>query len=441
MSYYYTMNASKFVDILDSEQKRRDNQYINYSNIIKMCDYHYQQQQYNSPHFCNQADALFSFNTPLSIYGPPIFPTPTLFDPIKNSHIDNELLSKRLFDKSPFNLDVNKETTDHSNINTSPIEKTKKLDINVDVECISDLISIVDKYTYEQDTEYNIDLKALVNIKEEMIAMNSMIGLQHFKKQVLNQLLYFVQNLHQGSESDFMHTVLCGPPGTGKTEIATILGKMYSKLGILKKNTFKIVNRSDLVAGYLGQTAIKTSKVIEEALGGCLFIDEAYSLANNYEGDSFTRECIDTLCESLSKHKGELMVIIAGYKEELENTFFKANKGMNSRFIWRFYLEKYNYKELIAIFKKKISENNWFLEIENAELIKWFQTNVKQFVHFGRDIEQLFSYIKMSHGRRIYGKSDALRKHISFVDLENGFKQFKDNNMKQEQITIPGLYV
>ena len=425
------MNASKFVDILDSEQNRRDNQYVDYLNIIKMCDYHYNQQHYSSSVFCNQITNQYT-----SIYGPP-----GIIEPIKLPRLqtDIDLLSNRLFDTS---LYITKSPEISPEISPeSLIKKTKKIDIDVDIQCISDLISIVENYTYASDTEYNIDLKALVNIKEELITLNSMIGLQHFKKQILDQLLYFVQDLHKDSESDFMHTVLCGPPGTGKTEIATILGKMYSKLGILKKNSFKMVNRSDLVAGYLGQTAIKTSKVIEEALGGCLFIDEAYSLANNYEGDSFTRECIDTLCESLSKYKGELMVIIAGYKDELENTFFKANKGMDSRFIWRFYLEKYNYKELIAIFKKKTNDNKWILEIDDADLNKWFQKNSKVFKHFGRDIEQLFSYIKISHGRRIYGKSSELRKHIIMVDLENGFKQFNDNNLKPEKMEIIGLYV
>jgi len=425
------MNASKFVDILDSEQNRRDNQYVDYLNIIKMCDFHYNQQHYSSSVFCNQITNQYT-----SIYGPP-----GIIEPIKLPRLqtDIDLLSNRLFDTS---LYITKSPEISPEISPeSLIKKTKKIDIDVDIQCISDLISIVENYTYASDTEYNIDLKALVNIKEELITLNSMIGLQHFKKQILDQLLYFVQDLHKDSESDFMHTVLCGPPGTGKTEIATILGKMYSKLGILKKNSFKMVNRSDLVAGYLGQTAIKTSKVIEEALGGCLFIDEAYSLANNYEGDSFTRECIDTLCESLSKYKGELMVIIAGYKDELENTFFKANKGMDSRFIWRFYLEKYNYKELIAIFKKKTNDNKWILEIDDTDLNKWFQKNSKVFKHFGRDIEQLFSYIKISHGRRIYGKSSELRKHIIMVDLENGFKQFNDNNLKPKKMEIIGLYV
>jgi hypothetical protein len=100
---------------------------------------------------------------------------------------------------------------------------------------------------------------------------------------------------------------------------------MYSKVGILKKDIFKKVTRTDLIAGYLGQTALKTSKVIADSIGGCLFIDEAYSLADN---DIYSKECIDTLCEALSDHKDDLMVIIAGYENELDATFFKANSGL-----------------------------------------------------------------------------------------------------------------
>ena len=311
------------------------------------------------------------------------------------------------------------------------------------MESISDLLHIVEETKYDEETEYNIDLQALINIKDELQQLNSMIGLHDFKSQILNQILYFIQKLHVNSESDFMHTVLSGPPGTGKTEIATILGKMYSKIGILKNNVFKKVNRSDLVAGYLGQTAIKTSNVIQDTLGGCLFIDEAYSLANNFEGDSFTRECIDTLCEALSKHKDELMVIVAGYKEELDNTFFKANKGMNSRFIWRFYLDKYDYDELKEIFLKKIKENNWALDIEDNELLLWFKEKYKNFQYYGRDVELLFSYIKVCHGRRLYGKSNDLRKRINIDDINNGYKQFIKNksNENDKKTEIMGLYV
>ncbi|NBR98478.1 MAG: AAA family ATPase, partial [Betaproteobacteria bacterium] len=117
----------------------------------------------------------------------------------------------------------------------------------------------------------------------------------------------------------------CNRDGTGKTEIAKIIGQIFSKLGILKKGTFRKVTRSDLIAGYLGQTAIKTNDVINDCLGGVLFIDEAYSLGNSEKKDSFSKECIDTLCEALSNHKDNFMVIIAGYENELKECFFNYN--------------------------------------------------------------------------------------------------------------------
>lgn len=417
------MLPSKFVEILDAEQKRRNMQYVDYLNMIKLTDYHFVQQGFSKDNF--SGELLNNSNT----YH--------LFDPLKSSN----LFAKGLLSDSLFNNKMNVKKS--QDVSQKIVKKTKNETIEVNVESISDLLHIVEQTKYDEETEYNIDLQALINIKDELQQLNSMIGLHDFKSQVLNQILYFIQKLHVDSESDFMHTVLSGPPGTGKTEIATILGKMYSKIGILKNNVFKKVNRSDLVAGYLGQTAIKTSNVIQDTLGGCLFIDEAYSLANNFEGDSFTRECIDTLCEALSKHKDELMVIIAGYKDELDNTFFKANKGMNSRFIWRFYLDKYDYDELKEIFLKKIKENNWALDIEDNELLLWFKEKYKNFQYYGRDVELLFSYIKVCHGRRLYGKSNDLRKRINIDDINNGYKQFIKNksNENDKRPEIMGLYV
>ena len=416
------MLPSKFVEILDSEQKRRNFQYNDYMNVIKLTDYHFIQQGFSKERFSGEM-SNHSLNN-------------QLFDPVKMSNpFAKGLLSDNLFQNK---MPIVKKSEPHK-----IIQKTKTATIEVNIESISDLLNIVEQTKYSEDTEYNIDLKALINIKEELTQLNSMIGLHEFKCQILNQILYFIQRLHINIESDFMHTVLSGPPGTGKTEIATILGKMYSKIGILKNNVFKKVNRSDLVAGYLGQTAIKTSNVIQETLGGCLFIDEAYSLANNFEGDSFTRECIDTLCESLSKHKDELMVIIAGYKDELDNTFFKANKGLNSRFIWRFNLDKYNHSELKAIFLKKVNENNWNISVEDNVLLSWFKGKHKQFKYYGRDIELLFSYIKVCHGRRLYGKSNDLRKQINMEDINKGYEQFINNKPEKEEISpeLIGLYV
>ena len=156
-----------------------------------------------------------------------------------------------------------------------------------------------------------------------------------------------------------MHTVIYGPPGTGKTEIAKIMGRIFSGVGVLKRNKFKKATRVDLIAGYLGQTAIKTNDVINECLGGVLFIDEAYALGNDEKRDSFSKECIDTLCEALSNHKDNLMVIIAGYEEDLKKCFFAYNKGLDSRFPWRFQTDDYTPKELNLIFQKKIADADW----------------------------------------------------------------------------------
>jgi SpoVK/Ycf46/Vps4 family AAA+-type ATPase len=311
------------------------------------------------------------------------------------------------------------------------------------MQSLSDIISIVQKNEYNPSYEYNIDLKSLHNIKDELIELNNMIGMETLKKSVLEQLVYFSQELHLGDNiSDFKHTVIYGPPGTGKTEIAKIIGKMYSKLGILKNNVFKKVTRSDLVAGYLGQTAIKTKKVITETLGGVLFIDEAYSLASREDNDIYSKECIDTLCEALSDHKNDLMVIIAGYEDELNETFFRINRGMESRFIWRFKIDEYSSKELMSIFKKKVKEQEWAFENEDSIKEKWFNEKKSKFKGYGRDMELLLLYVKVAHGKRIYGKSKDLRKKISLDDLNNGFETFEKNkNVKTIPEYLKSIYM
>ena len=307
------MFSKKFVEILDEEQKRKDARYGDLLSILRLSDHHYIDQQYYTANFVGE-QCIMPLYTP---------PKPTNID-IK-SLIDGFAKFPPFIFPPPNSL---AESTSKDIVKTKDTVKTKRVNIDTAINSIGDILKVLADYEYSEDTEYNIDLKVLTQIQPELAELNSMVGLTQFKNDIVNQLLYFVQRLHVGTNPDFMHTVLSGPPGTGKTEIAMILGRMYSKIGILEKNTFKKVTRSDLVAGYLGQTAIKTRKVIDECLGGCLFIDEAYALANDYGSDSFSRECIDTLCEALSAHKGELMVIVAGYKDELKNTFFKANRGM-----------------------------------------------------------------------------------------------------------------
>jgi SpoVK/Ycf46/Vps4 family AAA+-type ATPase len=314
--------------------------------------------------------------------------------------------------------------------------------IDVSVNNISDLLAIIDKYPLQLDTEYNIDLETLHKIKYELTSLDNMIGMETLKQSIISQLLYFIQNLHVGTNvSDFKHTVIYGPPGTGKTEVARIIGQIYSKIGVLKKNIFKKVTRNDLIAGFLGQTAIKTKQVITDCLGGVLFIDEAYSLASNDQNDSYSKECLDILCEALSEHKDDLMVIIAGYENELNTTFFRANPGLSSRFIWRFSMQPYTIKELIKIFNKMVLDQEWTLDKDFVLTEKWFNEKKDNFSSYGRDIEALITYIKIAHGRRIYGNVNAVKKSINMDDLNSGYKQFAANKQQQDKQEIFGLYV
>jgi AAA+ superfamily predicted ATPase len=332
-------------------------------------------------------------------------------------------------------------------------EPLKKKDIIIDVEInnIQDLLTLIDTYPLDDTIHYNIDMKALHHIKDSLKELNQMIGMQSLKNNIVDQVLYFIQGLHHSKDhsGDFMHTVLYGPPGTGKTEIAKMMGKIYSKMGVLKNGVFKKVTRSDLIAGYLGQTALKTKEVIKECLGGVLFIDEAYALGNDEKRDSYSKECIDTLCEALSDHKHELIVIIAGYEKELKECFFQYNQGLDSRFTWRFKTEPFQPEELYQIFLKKVQEYGWSVDSEDKTMsVEWFQKRMDTFPSYGRDIETLFSKIKIVHSRRVFCKPEKEKKRITGKDLEKGYELYLQNEniqckkeKEQFQKILTSMYV
>jgi chromosomal replication initiation ATPase DnaA len=302
----------------------------------------------------------------------------------------------------------------------------QKVHIDVTINNISDLIKLTDTYKDDVNIEYNINMHILHKIREPLINLNRMIGMKKLKEDIVDQILYYMQNLHTSSNNDFMHTVIYGPPGTGKTEIAKIIGSIFSKMGILNKGTFKKATRSDLIAGYLGQTALKTRDIIKESLGGVLFIDEAYALGNEEKRDSFSKECIDTLCEAASDNKENLMIIVAGYEEELDKCFFSYNAGLSSRFAWRFKTDEYSGEELFKIFLKKVEDAGW--TITESINDKWFTKNKEKFRFYGRDIETLFAKAKIAHGRRIFGQSNEVKKQLSVEDLNRGLEIFTNNS-------------
>ena len=322
---------------------------------------------------------------------------------------------------------------DHKNSKPiAPIMTKPKTKVNIDVEIkdIAGLLKLVKDYPLDDTIEYNINMDGLHKINSSLTDLNNMIGMKELKENVVDQILYFIQDLHKNGESDFMHTVIYGPPGTGKTEMAKIIGQIFSKLGILKKGTFRKVTRSDLIAGYLGQTAIKTRDVINDCLGGVLFIDEAYALGNPEKKDSFSKECIDTLCEALSNYKEDLMVIIAGYESELKECFFNYNQGLDSRFTWRFKTDEYKGDELYNIFLKKVVDAKWCIDNETETKIAaaWFEKNLGYFKFFGRDIETLLAKTKIVHGRRVFCKPMEEKRKLTMKDLEKGFELYLKND-------------
>jgi SpoVK/Ycf46/Vps4 family AAA+-type ATPase len=327
-----------------------------------------------------------------------------------------------------------------------PAEILETINIDTQIDSIADILRLIDTHKLDPSIKYNINMKALHNIKEPLIEMNNMIGMNEIKRNIVDQILYFVQELHKSSRTtgDFMHTVLYGPPGTGKTEVAKIIGKIYSNIGVLSKGTFKKVTRGDLIAGYLGQTAVKTRDVIKEALGGVLFIDEAYSLGNPEKRDSFAKECIDTLCEALSDNKDNLMVIIAGYEKELKESFFAFNCGLDSRFTWRFKIDEYTAEDLYRIFVKKVGDIDWEIDANSKITVEWFKKNKDSLAFFGRDIETILAKTKIAHSRRVFCKPEAEKRKLVLQDLNNGFEMYMQNeevkNRKNEKDKQQYLY-
>ena len=338
--------------------------------------------------------------------------------------------SKHMYQEWQNEHEVSDETLNKT-IETTVHNKSVFIDCSLNT--ISDLVKIVEQYKLEDKTNYNIDLKMLYSINKELRQLDEMVGMKSLKKNVVDQLLYYMQDFHKNVD-DYKHTVIYGPPGTGKTEVAKLLGNIYSKIGVIKKpspttccdltTVFKKATRSDMIAGFVGQTAIKTKALVTSCLGGVLFIDEAYSLGD----DSFSKECVDTLCESMSDQKDNIMVIIAGYENELNERFFSLNAGLESRFAWRFQIDNYIHTELWEIFKKKVADCKWEMAKFDGDL--WFKKNFTHFSAFGRDVETLLFKTKIAHSKRVYGKNDCEKRKIELADLDGGLKMFLDNKKK-----------
>ena len=219
-----------------------------------------------------------------------------------------------------------------------------------------------------------------------------------------------------------LHLSFTGNPGTGKTTVARIIGRIYKQLGLLSRGHFIEVSRTDLIAGYQGQTALKVKNVIEKAKGGVLFIDEAYSITENEQSDSYGRECITELTKALEDYRNDLVVIVAGYSEPMKN-FFSSNPGLKSRFNTFIEFEDYNTKELLEILISMFKNNDYDLtEKAKVKLNDFFETelqNKKENFSNGRMVRNIYDDLVMNHARRIVSIKNITKEDLLLItDLD-----------------------
>lgn len=218
---------------------------------------------------------------------------------------------------------------------------------------------------------------------EELLAqLDSLCGLEKVKADV-KSLINLVKVRSMRREAGLpvppmsLHLVFLGNPGTGKTTVARLLAQIYHVIGVLPKGQLVEVDRSGLVAGFVGQTALKTQEVVQKAMGGVLFIDEAYALVNQENGNDFGREAIEVLLKNMEDHRDELIVIVAGYAGLMEK-FIHSNPGLESRFNKYLYFEDYNASQLYDIFSSMCKKNGYTLSQEGDAWVR-------------RDLEELFA--------------------------------------------------
>jgi SpoVK/Ycf46/Vps4 family AAA+-type ATPase len=260
-------------------------------------------------------------------------------------------------------------------------------------------------------------------MRGQLIKLKKMIGLDNIKNEIIDMILYYLMEFER-KNNNMLHMTLEGSPGCGKTKLAKIISKLLSAMGILDNNKVVYARRADMIGKYLGETSHKTQQIIDSALGGVLFIDEAYSLGSSKK-DIYSKECLDILNQNLSDNKNKLVCIIAGYSEELETFFFSSNPGLTRRFPFRFKIKDYSADELCGIFVNKINRLKWKLE-SSIKIKDFFVDNLHYFKYFGGDIDTYIQDIKYSHSRRVVCSHPIEFKIISKDDMKIAFDKFKN---------------
>ena len=261
--------------------------------------------------------------------------------------------------------------------------------------------------------------------KDPMEELESLVGLTTIKDDV-KELMAFVKIQKMRSDAGLrsvpvsLHLVFTGNPGTGKTTVARIIGRLYKQIGVLSKGQLVEVDRSGLVAGYVGQTALKTQEQIKKAMGGVLFIDEAYALAQ--KDDAFGQEAIDTVLKAMEDHRDDLVVIVAGYTKPMEK-FINSNPGLKSRFNKYFEFPDYTIDELEAIFYLNCQKYDYVVEEDakkqiRARIIGRKMMRQENFAN-AREVRNMFEDIITNQARRVAAMENPTHDDMMKITIED----------------------
>ncbi len=353
----------------------------------------------------------------------------------KNALIGNASKLDVLLESNGEILKLTLEIVDHES-NTATIALLKKIadilsvdDVRIEIKHLAQVVNtnLVEYYGYialQNICKTNVNISADARTLDDLISeLNDLVGLEEVKSKVNDLIVYQkVQklrrenNLH--STKNTLHLAFTGNPGTGKTTVARIVGHIYKQIGLLSKGHFIEVSRTDLIAGYQGQTALKVKNVIERAKGGVLFIDEAYSITENDHSDSYGRECLTELTKALEDYRDDLVVIVAGYTEPMEK-FFESNPGLKSRFNTFIEFPDYNADELKLILLNMCKTNDYIISFEaqrliEKHLIECVNSKDENFSN-GRLIRNLYDDLVMNHARRVANLNNLAKDDLSII--------------------------